>query len=158
MKVREFIKQTKKLYFPTFSSKVSFLVGVLVRENEWAIRESEELNQFLNSLFANTNTILTKTVLRRMVDVLIRLKRKTGDFQTTMLNYIIKAILLMKDWDRHFMKLETGYFLSGYMLGLHDFYKFLKQINNEEREQDKFLSEQEKALKKFLSSKKNFLR
>jgi hypothetical protein len=158
MSVREFIKQTKKLYFPTFTAKVSFLVGVLVRENEWAVRESEELNQFLNSLFANTNTVLTKTVFRKIVDVLIRLKRKTGDFQTTMLNYIIKAMLLTRDWDRHFLKLETGYFLSGYMLGLHEFYKFLKQINSEEREQDKFLSEQEKSLKKFLSSKKNLLR
>jgi len=158
MKVREFIKQTKKLYFPTFTAKVAFLVGVLVRENEWAIRESEELNQFLNSLFTNTNTILTKTTFRKVIDVLIRLKRKTNDFQTTMLNYIIKSMLLIKDIDRHFLKIETGYFLSGYMLGLHDFYKFLKQINDEEREQDKFLSEQEKALKKFLSSKKNLLR
>ena len=72
-----------------------------------------------------------------------------------MLMYVIKAVLLIRDWDQHVMKVETGYFLSGYMLGLHDFQIFLKQIYGEEREQDKFLSEQEKSLKKFMSSKKN---
>jgi hypothetical protein len=69
--------------------------------------------------------------------------------------YVIKAVLLIRDWDQHFMKLETGYFLSGYMLGLHDFQLFLRQLNGEGREHDRFLSEQEKSLKRFMSSKKN---
>jgi len=150
--LKEFIKQTKKLYFPSLNAKVAFMVGVLVKENEWAVRENQELSQFLTSLFANTTTILTKTMFRKMVDTLIRLKRKVSDFQATMLRYIIKAMLLTKE-NYHFMKVETGYFLSGYMLGLKDFEEFINRVNGKHTD-NSFMSEQEKGLRRFITSKK----
>jgi len=154
----KFISRTKKLYFPNLLSKVCFLLGLLVRNNEWAIRESEELSSYLDSLLLikSDNTILTKPMFRRFVDRLVKISSDMDDTDRTMLEYVVKALLLA-DTDYHFLKVETGYFLMGFFIGREEFLRFLARLNREisDDELERFESEQEKSLRRFITTKRN---